>query len=438
MKIISLTAENIKKLVAVEITPDGNMVQITGKNGQGKSSILDAIWWAIVGADAIQAQPIRKGQTKAKIKLDLGTLKVERRFTDKGNYLTVENEEGARYPSPQKMLDDLIGALSFDPLAFARMKPREQFEALRSIAKLDIDLDELDAANKADFGKRTEVNRLAKQTCLMVDSYNIPADLPAEAIDTKPLLTELQEVGTHNGDIETRKARRDAVADQISQGQKELIVLANDEKRLRADFEAAMNSLEEKRAAVTDRITKAQQRLDEAPPLPEPKDAAEVRERLEKAEAINKLIEARARRDLLAKEAEGLEAQSEALTKAMEARAKQKADAIAAAKMPVEGLGFGDSIVTFNGIPFEQCSSAEQLRVSMAIAMAANPKLRVIRIQDGSLLDEESLAAIGKMAEEKDYQVWIERVETSGKVGFIVEDGHVRPAGAEPKTQAAE
>jgi len=437
MKIISLTAENIKKLVAVEITPDGNVVQITGKNDQGKTSVIDCIWWAIVGAEAIQAEPIRKGADTAFIKLDLGKLKVKRRFTKKGDYLTVENEEGARYGSPQKMLDELIGALSFDPLAFARMKPKEQFEALRNIAKVEVNLDELDAANKADFEKRTEVNRLAKQTRATADSYKVPDDLPAEPIDTAPLLTELQEVGTHNGDIETRKARRDAVADQISQGQRELIVLANDEKRLRADFEAAMNSLEEKRAAVTERIARAQQRLDEAPPLPEPKDAAEVRARLEQAEATNRLIEQRTRRDLLAKEAESLEAQSEALTKAMEARAKQKADAIAAAKMPVDGLGFGDGIVTYNGVPFEQASSSLKIRVGMAIAMAANPKLRVIRIQDGSLLDEESLAEIGRMAEAQDYQVWIERVDASGKVGFIVEDGHVRPAGA-PIPQAAE
>jgi DNA repair exonuclease SbcCD ATPase subunit len=433
MKIISLTAENIKKLVAVQITPDGNVVQITGKNGQGKSSILDAIWWAIVGADAIQAQPIRKGQTKAKIKLDLGTLKVERRFTDKGNYLTVENEEGARYPSPQKMLDDLIGALSFDPLAFARMKPREQFEALRGIA--NVDLEEFDRLNKADFEKRTDINRQAKQKRAMVENRaKLPDDLPAEPIDTAPILDELQKVGEFNGEIETRKARREAVAAEIANLKAEgsrLRMEASELRRKADDLEAAAISAEAQASA-------QQKRLDEAPALPEPKDASEVRARLESAEFTNKVIAERDQRAQIQKEAEELEAQSEALTKAMEARAKQKADAIAAAKMPVEGLGFGDGIVTFNGIPFEQCSSAEQLRVSMAIAMAANPKLRVIRIQDGSLLDEDSLAEIGRMAEAQDYQVWIERVETSGKVGFIVEDGHVRPAGAEPKTQAAE
>lgn len=110
----------------------------------------------------------------------------------------------------------------------------------------------------------------------------------------------------------------------------------------------------------------------------------------------------------------------------MEAREKAKADAISAAQLPVQGLGFGDGVVTFNGIPFDQASSAEQLRVSMAIAMASNPKLRVIRITDGSLLDEDSLAAIADMAKAEDYQIWIERVDATGKVGILIEDGQVK------------
>ena len=84
MKIIKLEAENIKRLVAVEITPDGHMVQISGRNGAGKTSVLDAIWWALAGADAIQAKPIREGETTAHITLDLGEIVVERSFTSKG------------------------------------------------------------------------------------------------------------------------------------------------------------------------------------------------------------------------------------------------------------------------------------------------------------------------------------------------------------------
>src|SRR5262245_25537416 len=141
MKIISLTAENVKKLSVVEIVPKGNLVQITGKNGQGKSSVLDSIWWALAGTTHIQAAPIRKGADEARIKLDLGEIIVKRVFKrhaaaegEAETYttaITVENAEGARFPSPQRMLDGFIGALTLDPLEFASMEPREQAETMR-------------------------------------------------------------------------------------------------------------------------------------------------------------------------------------------------------------------------------------------------------------------------------------------------------------------
>lgn len=105
----------------------------------------------------------------------------------------------------------------------------------------------------------------------------------------------------------------------------------------------------------------------------------------------------------------------------------QKAAGVAAAKMPVEGLSFDAEGITYNGVPFAQASSAEQLRVSTAMAMALNPDLRVIRITDGSLLDSHSMAMLQELASENDYQVWVEVVdETDDAPGVVIEDGRVR------------
>src|SRR4051794_27498721 len=132
IKIISLECENFKRLRAVAIRPNGNLVEITGKNGAGKSSVLDAIWAALAGKKAIQKQPVRKGQEKAEITLDLGHLKVRRTFTDKGadftTTLTVTSADGGKFASPQDVLDTLCGEFSFEPLAFARLKPEDQFQ----------------------------------------------------------------------------------------------------------------------------------------------------------------------------------------------------------------------------------------------------------------------------------------------------------------------
>ncbi|KKK49922.1 hypothetical protein LCGC14_3130170, partial [marine sediment metagenome] len=140
MKIIKLQAENFKRLSVVEITPQGNLVQITGKNMSGKSSVLDSIWAALGGKEAVPGKAIRKGQKKAHVKLDLGEVIVTRSFTQKDSYLTVEGAEGSRHKEPQQVLDDLLG-FSFDPLRFSRQSNVAQYEAIREIANIDVDLD---------------------------------------------------------------------------------------------------------------------------------------------------------------------------------------------------------------------------------------------------------------------------------------------------------
>ena len=109
----------------------------------------------------------------------------------------------------------------------------------------------------------------------------------------------------------------------------------------------------------------------------------------------------------------------------IEAARREKVDAMLAAEWPVEGLGFGPDGVTFNDLPFDQCSSAEQLRISTAIGASQNPKLNVMFIRDGSLLDADSLAAVGEIAERYGSQVWIERVGYGEECSVIIEDGTV-------------
>ncbi|MEW5876072.1 MAG: hypothetical protein AB1752_12940, partial [Candidatus Zixiibacteriota bacterium] len=113
------------------------------------------------------------------------------------------------------------------------------------------------------------------------------------------------------------------------------------------------------------------------------------------------------------------------LTNNIEALDKQKADALAAAQFPIDGLCFADGDVSYNGVLFDQLSSAEQVRVSLAMAMSMNPKLRVILIKDGSLLDETSLGIIREMAQERGFQIWLEVVGNRADATVIIEDGAV-------------
>jgi DNA repair exonuclease SbcCD ATPase subunit len=422
MKILKLNAENIKRLQAVEITPQGDVVTIAGRNGAGKSSVLDSIWWALAGTTHIQAEPVRKGQTKARIRLDLGEIIVERRFTEASSSLIVENAQGARFPTPQKMLDSLLGELSFDPLAFSRMAPKEQFDELRRVAKVDVDFDQLDGLNRGDYGKRTDVNREAKAKRAQADGITVPAETPEAAVDESSLVDELQAAGEKNAELERRAARR-REAEQTVQ-QKNDVAAAHAERARKLHDE--MVKAEQLAESLWQEARLLKEQLDAAGDLPKAIDVTELRQAITRARTDNDNVKKRERREALLSEATALEAQSRALSEQIEAREEEKAQAIKSAKMPVDGLGFGEGVVTYKGIPLDQASSAEQLRVSLAIAMAANPKIRVIRIQDGSLLDDDSLAAVAEMAKANDYQVWIERVSTDGKVGIVIEDGMVK------------
>jgi len=106
-----------------------------------------------------------------------------------------------------------------------------------------------------------------------------------------------------------------------------------------------------------------------------------------------------------------------------------------AADLPIEGLSIDEDGILYRGNRFTELSSAEQLRVSLAIAIKQNPKLRVISIKDGSLLDSKSLQIIEEMAKSSDYQVWIERVDESGRVGVYIEDGAIAAVDGLPVMQ---
>lgn len=408
MKIIQLKAENIKRLIAVEITPKGNLVQITGRNGQGKTSILDSIWWCLSGGQNIQAKPIRTGENQAVVVLDLGEMVVTRKFKinkdgETTSSLTVENKEGVKFSSPQALLDKLLGDLTFDPLGFARMEPKKQFETLRKFVP-SVDFEAIDKANKEDYDTRTDMNRQYKSCMTQADAIKVDiTTAPTKLVDESAMLKQMEEAATHNSDIEVRRTNRQNLERQI--------------KELQQNAKDAL--------AEADAI---QAKLKTAGELPAPVDISELSKKITAAQENNKLVGLRAQKVAQIDQAARLGQNAEMLTRRIEKRNDEKQKAIASAQLPVKEISFGDGQVLISGVPFNQASDAEQLRVSLAIAMALNPQLKVIRVRDGSLLDDDSMKIVEQMANEKDFQVWLERVEGSGKVGFVMEAGEVRDA----------
>jgi DNA repair exonuclease SbcCD ATPase subunit len=426
MKIIRFTAENIKKLTTVEICPEGNVVQITGKNGQGKTSVLDALWWVFTGADKIQSQPIRHGEEKARIEVELGDagkveLVITRTFTPTNSYLSVQTADGAKYPKPQQFMENLIGSLTLDPLAFMREKPAAQFATLRGLVKLDIDPEQMDRDSDTDREARTIINRDAKQKRAVAATIIVPEGLPDAAVDESDLLDQMGKAAETNADISRRAANRSNAAARI--------VAQRDAVALTLENIAKMKAEADELAASTDKL---EADIAAAGDLPALVDVTDLRAQLDAAKTVNAGIAERDRLQKCNAEADALEAESAALTAAIEKRTADKLAAIAKADMPVAGLGFADNAVTFNGVPLDQASDAEQLTVSMSIATAFNPKLRVLRVRDGSLLDSDAMERMAAFADANNMQIWVEMVTNGGSVGFVMEDGHIRGQVIEP------
>ena len=412
MRIIELKAERFKRLRAVEITPEKNMVIVSGRNGQGKSSVLDAIWLALGGGsaakDSATTRPVKDCETDALVRLNLGDIVVTRKWTSGGtSTLTVESSDGKRkFSSPQAVLDTLVGSISFDPLSFARMDPKDQRRQLIALTQLSINPDELDARRRALYDDRTSVNRDKKAYEAELSNMQQPAkDIPDEETSLTVLIKQL--------DLAQIEAAACVLNEEKLKGMRERAASLNEEIKQKQ---------EELKKLIEDGKTLAEQVKNQVSP-----DIAGLKDKVTNAEKNNQSVRQKKHYMEVKAKAEERSAQSEDLSRQIEDIDRAKEQAFKDAKFPIEGLAFDEDGITFKGIPLKQCSSAEQMKVCIAIAAALNPTIRVIRVADASLLDDDSMAVVQQMATEMDIQVWLERVtDGTGSVGVTIEDGSVK------------
>ena len=406
VKIIELKAENIKRIKAIEIKPKDNLVIISGKNDQGKSSVLDSIWYALSWGDGKKKtpRPIRKGEDKAQVRVDLGDIIVTRNWTgNEKSYLKVENKEGMQYKSPQQLLDRFMGKLSFDPLDFSRLNNKEQGETLLELVDLKVDLKELEEKKKTIYEERTLKNRELKTAQVQLEEMEEPEGTPEKEVSITSLSGKLESGIERNADIEDKLHSLSHTERQIDEDIGDIGKLRDRVEKNKEKMKAYRNWLKENKQV----------------------NIEEIRTEIYETDRVNKRI--RAAKAFRGKETDikKLSGERDGLSTKIEKLDSNKKEALEKADMPIKGLSVDKDGVTYKGFPFSQLSDSEQLKVSMAIAMAVNPKLKVIRVRDGSLLDEENMKIIREMANNNDFQIWIERVE-EGEVGFIIEDGELK------------
>lgn len=405
MKIIKLKSKNIKGIKAIDITPKDDVVIISGKNGAGKTSALDSIWYVLcwkAGAKETP-MPIRKGEKEAEGEVTLcedlspedlaagkkpEVLFVVNRVwkSNSDTQLKVTNGKGLKYTTPQKLLDDFIGYLSFDPRLFSQMSGKEQRQVLIDLTGFDIT--EIEKKIAYLYDQRLEKGREVKLLSGNREEITIK-DLPEELISVDDINNELQEAMVTNTKID------DSVR-KIEEAQKEI---------------ERLNNLI---SSCNDYIQTHEKTPVEA-----------LKEKLSESQAINEQIRARDRNKTADRKENKAKNEYDDFTREIDEQTKIKLDGLKENwyKIPDQKLSLTDEGIAYDGTPFSQIAFSEQLKICIKIGMALNPKLKVLRIADWTLLDNESKETVRQMAREFGYQIWAEEVDDTGTIGFYIEEG---------------
>lgn len=420
--LIELKAENFKRLRAVHITvdpekPEGVLV-LKGQNGAGKSSVLDAIESAICGERAAPEKPIRSGTSKAKVLVRTEDLVITKTNTSKGVTLTVKDADGVPQSSPQRLLDKLCTTIGFDPLAFSRMGAKEQAALLLQMFPVEIDLVENERAKTEAYERRRDLNR---------DARTVEAQLAAipefgpEVPDVEVSLSNLsKEVGT----VREQKL---AIEEQLHKVD-----------RLRSNIEMRSTTIAEHKQKIEDLKTtiasleaaqKADERLiDESANVGAEGDILDdqiqkLEQQIAGAEQLNKRIRAKQNRGKGVRKLNELKAKAEEEAVRIEDLERQRTEALTKVKYPIDGMSVTPEGVFIGDVPFSQASTAEQIRVGIALAAAANPALKLAFVRDGSLLDAKSMKSVAEIARLYGMQVLIERVDDNSPTAIEIVDG---------------
>jgi len=434
MKIIGLQVENIKRLKAVSVKPTGKTVVISGRNAQGKTSLIDSIEYALAGKDSVCEVPIRQGQEKARIVCDLGDIVVERTFaaTSDESYLRVRGKDGTPVKSPQRLLDTLCEHRAFDPLSFVRLKPAEQAETLRRLVGLDFTA--LDARRKECYDSRTLADRELIAAKARLAALPFHADAPAQDTSAAEAQRALDDARKHNdiartlgAQMETYRRQDASCAGDVARYEREIAEL---ERKLIA-AKRERDDCAKTREGIRRSITLGQIAIDSHKWADEQGPA----KALDDIAAVNRKVRenaAHAQQNALAQEKQ---AEADRLTHEIEAIDAEKAGQLEWAAFPLPGLSFDGDRVLLDKMPFSQASQAQQLQAAVAIGLALNPKIRVILIRDASLLDDDSMRLMGELAEKHDAQIWLEVVNSDNPAAVIIEDGEIKTTPAKAGAQ---
>lgn len=403
VKINELLIENVKRVKAVQFEPSADgLTIIGGRNGQGKTSVLDAIAWALGGNNYKPSVPERDGALvppNLHIELSNGLI-VERK--GKNSTLKVTDPEGNK--SGQQLLNEFVSTLALDLPKFINGSDKDKADSLLKILGIGDVLAQLDTKENQLYAQRTEVGRIADRKKKAADEMPTYPNVPKEPVSATELIKQQQEILARNGENEQKRQNAARYERMLAEAQ-----IAFDEAK------AALQKAEQD--CLTARKS-AEDLHDES--------TAELEKNLAEIEALNIKIRANSTKEAAEVEANNLQQEYDGLTEQIESVREERNKLLDSAELPLPGLSVKDGKLIYNNMPWDGMSGSDQLKVATAIVRKLNPQCGFVLMDKLEQMDLETLQEFGAWLKQEGLQVIATRVSTGDECSIIIEAGMVK------------
>lgn len=410
IKINQLEIENVKRIKAVKIEPkETGLTIIGGNNNQGKTSVLDAIAWALGGEKYKPSQAVREGSVvPPNLHLVMSNgLVVERK--GKNSTLKVTDPNGKK--AGQQLLNEFIEQLALDLPKFMNASGKEKADVLLQIIGVGPQLIEFDQKEKELYQERLYVGRTADQKAKFAKEMTYYDDVPKELISPSELIKQQQEILARNGENERKRsaavalnAERNRLAEKVNALKEELERYQAQLIKVDHDMNIAYKTAEE----LHDEST------------------AELEASIANIDEINRKIRANLDKEKAEDDARGYLANYEKLTEQIEDIRQKRTALLDAAELPLTGLSVKDGELIYNGQKWDNMSGSDQLKVSTAIVRKLNPNCGFVLLDKLEQMDMQTLEAFGQWLEGEGLQAIATRVSTGDECSIIIEDGYIK------------